>query len=1027
MTRCSNCQQPLGEALSVCPLCGTPQTARRTHIDEYILDDFVNEGPDCLTYKAHTSESGSPTFLRLFKPEAGITAETAGRLRAEIDSLRGLPGPHFVHHHAVCCSTDGEWYRVSEWLDAVKWGDLIGSGYFLNYAQAAELFAGIAEGMQQLHERGLAIPHLTLDDLLAVRDSAGGLSVRIDYKFSRLIDPALPNPRPGLAALLAVHPDLRSGRPLDFRSDVWSMGRVFAHLLTGEDDVAGSLQALDAAGAPARLKVLLHQMLESSPEERPATASVIAQTLRQVAAEEVNRAAEQAESRAAARRPKLLWAAFALLAIVAAAAVFIQLRYGSFSRDAGTRLSRLAESHHGAVAFTVVAYALEVDGKEAHRQIAEGTAFLVTDDGYLLTNRHVACPWLEDSELAEKVAALQDKDVQVQLKYSVMLWFDGQRAVRRGRADIPSAGIDDAVEDRYFTQNAYRSGGTPSVRIAGILPEPRSLRERLRSPLGDDLAFLKIDQVPAGVRPIKLPSGGMARPKPLESIMVLGFPLGSDQLMGAEAVASATMGNVRRSFENVHQISASIHHGNSGGPVINADGRLLGIASASAQDSSTPDQDFSDFGMVLPAERAVPLLNDLQAGRAKWDGVPYYGLTQLSVHVARAASDDQWSDALKAATAAAATNRDPRLLELLALTQYGHGAKADARATLDRAVAETPEETKPRLLRFALEWRDSPQAELKDSDILSADWHSPAEFSRFCYQAMRGEVAEPVALDGWEDSSEHALLLWIAAVRNWRAGRRAQAANLLTTAISEAGLDTPEQLLALAELKAIGGTRTEPAPLTRQAEIRQMLRTRLARAKIFTAMRGESEENQIAAMRRLVQADPDDAYILVECAFREAGQGTWEHVTELLDVFASRNHRVSALSLSAWLLRAEALAAQGDTDGARRQLEHIAGQKNWPWYPQIARDLLGQSATPIEQSAHDPAEVLTLAAARGLWAEARQDARMAATAYRAGLDSYLSTWAEYELASTRLTRLRTSAASEPAAPEEKETTDPQKK
>jgi S1-C subfamily serine protease len=974
------------------------------------VDSFIDEWPDSWSYKAHRADDSQPVFIRLFKPEAGITEATAQRLRAELETLRSLPPGRFVRHLELRQSTEHLWYRVSEWVDAVNWGDLIASGYFLDYAQAARLLATIAEDMDQLHKLGCAIPHLTLDDLLAVRGADGHVSVWIDYKLSRFINPNLPNPRPELAALLAVHPDIRGGRPLDFRSDTWSMGRLFAKLLTGEDDPQAALEALHTSTAPARLKTLVHQMLDDDANARPASAFVVARTLRQAATDDADRVqAEQASARRA-RRPALALALLALLAVAGVAVLFLQLRYGAFTHDSSTRLSRYAERYRGAVAFVAVAYALEADGHQAAGGLSEGSAFLVSEKGYLLTNRHVACPWLEDPKVAEAVEALPNHDRQLRLDYRILVWFDGQKALRRSRPASEPAGIDNYLEDKYFLENAYRSNGSPEVRIAGILASPNTLRERLRSPLGDDVAFLKIDRMPAGVAPIPMPNLGEPKPKALEPVLVLGFPLGSEQNMAPEVIASATIGNIRRSFENVHQVSASIHPGNSGGPVIDADGRLLGIASAMARDTSPAEpseRGLSDFGMVLPAEKALPLLAALVRDEPKWDGVPYYDLSRLSVEVANYADQGQWSQALKLVAGEAAGNRDPKLLELTALVQYGSGDKQGARRSLDRAISEMPGDALAGLLRFAVEWRDAPGLELKDPATVDAPWHSPRAFNRYCYGVMHGEVDEQSALLGWEDTSEKAMLLWTVAVRRLHAGKPADAARLLRLAADQAGLDTSERLLALADLNSLAGTEAWAAGTHAAQEsdkLKQLQRTRMARLLFFKELEQQPDKAQIDALAKLVQADPDDSYILTALAFRLAGLGEWAATSNLLDLFAKRAHRPSAVSMSAWLLRAEVLAAQGQSGAARSQLEDIAVHKDWPWYPEIARDLLGLTPGGSQPARH-PSEILTLGAARGLWAEAAGHPKAAAQYYRSALDSYLSSWSEYRFAATRLARL----------------------
>ena len=52
----------------------------------------------------------------------------AERLGRELEELKKLPPKRFVRHYAIRRSEDGLWYRISEWVDALNWGELMRSG-----------------------------------------------------------------------------------------------------------------------------------------------------------------------------------------------------------------------------------------------------------------------------------------------------------------------------------------------------------------------------------------------------------------------------------------------------------------------------------------------------------------------------------------------------------------------------------------------------------------------------------------------------------------------------------------------------------------------------------------------------------------------------------------------------------------------------------------------------------------------------------------------------------------------------------
>ena len=83
----------------------------------------------------------------------------------------------------------------------------------------------------------------------------------------------------------------------------------------------------------------------------------------------------------------------------------------------------------------------------------EGTAFLVDNKGYLLTNRHVVCPWLEDSTIRFQIYRFMNGPEPLQLGYRIFLWFEGEKAFKR----IPGLSDSAEVEDVYVLSSAFRT------------------------------------------------------------------------------------------------------------------------------------------------------------------------------------------------------------------------------------------------------------------------------------------------------------------------------------------------------------------------------------------------------------------------------------------------------------------------------------------------------------------------------------------------------------------------------------------
>jgi hypothetical protein len=205
MKLCPTCGQTLAEVIRTCPACGSDVGEGRKTVDDYRILEIVHEGHASILCRAVREGGDEPVALRLFTAQSGVDDRIALRLMQELEELRKLPEEWFVRHDAIRRSYDGLWYRVSEWLDAESWGDLLASGRLQDAEVACDLFRRLAAILEGLHRIGHFIPHLILNDILVLKGDAGRVDVKIDYKLSRFLAPQMSRP--------AVTPTSMGGGP----------------------------------------------------------------------------------------------------------------------------------------------------------------------------------------------------------------------------------------------------------------------------------------------------------------------------------------------------------------------------------------------------------------------------------------------------------------------------------------------------------------------------------------------------------------------------------------------------------------------------------------------------------------------------------------------------------------------------------------------------------------------------------------------------------------------------------------------
>ncbi len=185
---------------------------------------------------------------------------------------------------------------------------------------------------------------------------------------------------------------------------------------------------------------------------------------------------------------------------------------------------------------------------DEHRQVSGGSGFIISPDGYILTNNHVV---------------------------------DGASRV-----------------DVHFGADENGNGGhTISAKIVGRDP-------------ATDIALLKID---AGNQLPTVPLGDSEHIRKGDWAIAIGNPFQFENTLTVGVISargrSLGLSQESRSFENFIQTDAAINFGNSGGPLLNIAGEVVGINTAIRGGGA------QGLGFATPINVAKRLLPQLKEGR----------------------------------------------------------------------------------------------------------------------------------------------------------------------------------------------------------------------------------------------------------------------------------------------------------------------------------------------------------------------------------------------------------------------------
>ncbi len=218
-----------------------------------------------------------------------------------------------------------------------------------------------------------------------------------------------------------------------------------------------------------------------------------------------------------------------------------------------------------------------------------GSGFFVSKEGHIITNKHVVEPW----KFRQLALRLVQEELEPDMStYELSVWIAETRFAN-GRSLDPSTGYSTTTHSLEKVRTAHDVWTTiPNPGDKG----PRSVSVHHESS-NEDLALLKASGGPFDPIPLRRSDDGPV--EKLDQVMLLGFPAGASILEKGIAESSPSLGQVRKVEDTIY-VNAAMIGGNSGGPLVDTEGRVVGIATRTAGGTEA-------LGICLKAEHVVDL------------------------------------------------------------------------------------------------------------------------------------------------------------------------------------------------------------------------------------------------------------------------------------------------------------------------------------------------------------------------------------------------------------------------------------
>jgi tetratricopeptide (TPR) repeat protein len=261
--------------------------------DRYELEEVLGEGGMGTVYLARDRKHDRPVAIKTIHPDR-TTQEVRKRFEREISITARLQHPHILPLLDSGVAGDTLYY-VMPFAEGESLQQRLGREERLPLEEALQIAREVASALGYAHGRDVVHRDIKPGNIML----AGGSAVVTDFGIAKAIAEA-GSERVTQAGLTMgspayMSPEQSSGeRPVDGRSDIYSLGCVLYEMLAGEPPFTGQSPLAviarsireeapplrsKAEGVPPEVERAVHKALAKAPEDRFETAEAFAQAL----------------------------------------------------------------------------------------------------------------------------------------------------------------------------------------------------------------------------------------------------------------------------------------------------------------------------------------------------------------------------------------------------------------------------------------------------------------------------------------------------------------------------------------------------------------------------------------------------------------------------------------------------------------------------------------------------------------------------------------------------------------------------
>jgi serine/threonine protein kinase len=272
---------------------GAPASRRR--IGRYVVTGRIGRGGMGMVYRGYDPGLDRDVAVKTLSVEATVEEEHRKRFEIEARAAAKLQHPNIVTVFELG-DDRGVPFIAMELLAGADLETLLRSGEPLLLQEQLDIMIQVCRGLHYAHERKVVHRDIKPSNIRVLED---GTAKIMDFGIAKLAGSGVTKSGMLIGTVHYMSPEQVMGRPLDGRSDIFSVGVILYELLCGRRPFVGETPtevlykivhdttpalAEGVGGQASALQDVVARTLAKDPEQRPAAAGRLADELTQILA-----------------------------------------------------------------------------------------------------------------------------------------------------------------------------------------------------------------------------------------------------------------------------------------------------------------------------------------------------------------------------------------------------------------------------------------------------------------------------------------------------------------------------------------------------------------------------------------------------------------------------------------------------------------------------------------------------------------------------------------------------------------------